>query len=94
VTETIQVRIDEGGAIIIPTDVGETLGLRPGMTLLVREQEGDLHLVSSPDGPRIVMEEDGLPAIHFPPGVQVDFEKLVEQGREERLLSLLGGGHP
>jgi AbrB family looped-hinge helix DNA binding protein len=40
-SQTVEISLDDGGQITIPSDVKDKLGWSPGMTLLVEEGDED-----------------------------------------------------
>lgn len=81
-------KIDRAGRVVLPKPVRERWGLRPGTELELVERPEGLLLKPVAVAPALV-KEDGL-WLHkgaADPNARWD---LIEQGREERLHSILG----
>jgi len=84
----MELQIDRAGRIVVPKKVREHLGLKPGSSLRLEERANSLVLYKVDDQPSL-MEVDGL-LVHtgkLPAGY--DWNSLVEQDREERILELI-----
>jgi bifunctional DNA-binding transcriptional regulator/antitoxin component of YhaV-PrlF toxin-antitoxin module len=89
--QEIEVSLDEQGHLVIPKDVGEQLGLKLGMTLIV-EQSGSDNVRLSPqsDAPTLI-DEGGVWVVHG--GVDwsdVDTVDLIRRDRDQRAAHLIG----
>ena len=71
--------IDEAGRLLIPKEIRDAAGLRPGMTLDVRYEDGDIRIEPQPSI-RLVRRGRFLVAVSEEPG-PASLE-IVEQTRE------------
>ncbi len=55
--------IDAGGRVVVPKDVRERLGLRPGSRIVLREVQGCLEISPATTGVRLVDHEGTLVAV-------------------------------
>lgn len=55
--------IDAGGRVVVPKDVRERLGLRPGSRIVLREVEGHLEISPVTTPVRLVDQEGTLVAV-------------------------------
>lgn len=79
--------IDKAGRVVIPKAIRERAGLRPGMELTVRVENGVVEL--EPEGPEAgIVYHDGLPylgsAAGTPPVSQDEINEWIRILREER----------
>jgi len=81
----MDVTLDRFGRLVIPKAVRSALGLGPGSTLEIEEQEGALLLRPRRPEPDLV-EEDGV--LVFTGEAAGDLEAAVESHRRERLARL------
>jgi AbrB family looped-hinge helix DNA binding protein len=95
-TETIQVKIDDQGDIVIPAEIRERLGVTQGMTFIAQVgEQGQLHLRAQQELPEVI-EEDGVLIVTSPLSPDIESSELlshnlmdaVRQHRERRLASL------
>jgi AbrB family looped-hinge helix DNA binding protein len=78
-TEDIKARINENGRIVIPAQIREKLGLKPGDTLLLRV-EGDALFIESQQS-RIRRVQERLRRLI--PADRVLSDELIAERREE-----------
>jgi AbrB family looped-hinge helix DNA binding protein len=78
-TEDIKARINENGRIVIPAQIREKLGLKPGDTLLLRV-EGDALFIESQQS-RIRRVQESLRRLI--PADRVLSDELIAERREE-----------
>jgi AbrB family looped-hinge helix DNA binding protein len=55
--------IDAGGRVVVPKEVRERLGLRPGSRIVLREVQGCLEISPATTGVRLVDHEGTLVAV-------------------------------
>jgi AbrB family looped-hinge helix DNA binding protein len=82
------VRIDRAGRIVLPKPMRERLGFRVGADLVAEERAEGVFIKSAGGEPTLVVE-DGL-LVHqgrAEPGA--DWERVIDDAREERLQELL-----
>jgi hypothetical protein len=85
--QIIEVTLDESGGILIPPAASASLGLSPGMTLIVEEaDEGGVRLHAQPETPLLVDKGGVLVVRAEPVG---DLANIVEQERNRRALDLM-----
>ena len=83
----MDLQIDRAGRIVVPKQVREHLGLKPGSSLRLEERP-DAIILHKVDHHPTLAEEDGL-LVHtgkLPAGY--DWNSLVERDREERISEL------
>ncbi|MEX2431164.1 MAG: AbrB/MazE/SpoVT family DNA-binding domain-containing protein [Dehalococcoidia bacterium] len=89
-TNAFQVQVGRQGRIVIPAEVRQALGIKPGDTLFARLAEGQLVLETR----ERVIERIRSIFSHVPPGVSLADELIAERraeaAREE--AELAGGG--
>ena len=63
----MMVSIDRAGRVVVPKDLRDLLGLRPGAELLLEVVGDGLRLTPARPQPRRVVEVDGWPVIEASP---------------------------
>lgn len=82
------VTIDEKGTIRVPDNISAQLGLLPGMSLVVEQDEGNgISLRIDPDEARLV-DKEGVLVIDAEP--LVDVTQFIHLHRSERISHLSG----
>jgi AbrB family looped-hinge helix DNA binding protein len=84
----MEIRIDKAGRIVVPKPLRERLGFKPDTELEAIEQPEGLLLKRVEQGPSMV-KVDGLWVHRGIPEPGVNWERIVEDVREERIQSLL-----
>lgn len=90
--KTITLKIDKLGRILIPQGVRERLGLTPGTTLkLVEENDKAIYLEPVQEEPKIIYK-NGVPVIasKSPGTSKVDIVGAIHRDREERMNRIAG----
>lgn len=85
---TIKLRIDKGGRVVIPKPVRERLGFRPGAQLEAHEEARGL-VLKAPSAKVAMVREDGLWVHQGEPTGPLDFQAVIEEVREERHRAIL-----
>jgi AbrB family looped-hinge helix DNA binding protein len=87
---SMEVSIDKAGRVVVPKPVRDRLGLRQDSKLrLVETSEGfTLTPVDRPTG--LVRDEDGWLVFSGESSSKIDWDRLAEEDREERIRR--GGG--
>jgi len=84
----MELQIDRAGRIVVPKQVRENLGLKPGTSLRLEERADSIILRKIDHQPALIEVEGFL--VHtgkLPMGY--DWDSLVEQEREERIRELI-----
>jgi hypothetical protein len=85
--QVIEVTLDESGSILIPPAVSGSLGLSPGMTLIVEAaDEGGVRLRAQPEAPFLV-DKGGVLVVRAQPAG--DLADAVQRERNRRALDLM-----
>jgi AbrB family looped-hinge helix DNA binding protein len=88
--ETIILKIDKLGRIVIPQAVRERLGLQPGASLRLVQQDDDaIYLEPVEDDSKIVYK-NGVPVIRGSMNTDIDIVAGIRQDRDERTSYLAG----
>jgi AbrB family looped-hinge helix DNA binding protein len=85
----MSLKIDQAGRIVVPKPMRDRLGLRPNTEIEIVEQAGGLLLRPLESQPTLVKRENGL-LVHrgvAEPGA--DFDRVLDDVREERIQSIL-----
>jgi len=85
----MNLKIDQAGRIVVPKPMRDRLGLRPNTEIEIVEQAGGLLLRPVESRPTLVKRESGL-LVHqgvAEPGA--DFDRVLDDVREERIQSIL-----
>ena len=82
----IEVEVDAANRIFIPAELQNRLGLQPGMTLVVEEEQGGVALHVQAGSPMLVDKGGVLVAQVESIG---DITDIVRQERDRRMLELL-----
>lgn len=86
-SQIIQLSLDDVGRILVPAWVREKLGLAPGMTLVVEnDNEGSVRLRVQPQEQALIREEGILVARGEP---LVDLDDVTRHERDERVSDLV-----
>lgn len=80
---TIELKIDRAGRLVIPKPIRDRLGLKPGARLEAREHDNQLILKSVSDQPALVREK-GLWVHQGEPTGSLDLRRAIDEVREER----------
>jgi AbrB family looped-hinge helix DNA binding protein len=83
------VTIDSAGRIVVPKRLRDNLGLAPGSELELQEQNGSLTLTPANRQSHLV-KRDGVWTLAGLPDRGVDWNKRIEEDREERIRYLAG----
>jgi AbrB family looped-hinge helix DNA binding protein len=86
------VTIDSAGRIVVPKRLRDNLGLAPGTELELEEQNGSLTLTPAKRRSYLV-KRNGRWVFTGLPDRGVDWNKLIEDDREERIRYLSGIDH-
>jgi AbrB family looped-hinge helix DNA binding protein len=84
----MELHIDRAGRIVVPKQVREHLGLKPGSCLRLEESAGSLILRKVDPEPSLI-EIDGLLAHTGKLHAGYDWESLVAEDREDRIRELI-----
>ena len=84
----MEIRIDKAGRIVVPKPLRERLGFKPDTELEAIEQPDGVLLKRVEQRPSMV-KIDGLWVHRGVPEPGVNWERIVEDVREERIQSLL-----
>ena len=84
----MQLRIDRVGRIVVPKPLRERLGFRPDTELAAIEQPGGVFLKRVEQRPSMV-KVDGLWVHQGSPEPGANWERILEDMREERIESVL-----
>ena len=79
--------VDDEGRVVLPAAIREQAGLIPGTEVEVRYEDGEVRLVRTGPGPRLVRVRGRLrarPTAAADERVPVDVAKLVEEERDRR----------
>ena len=83
------VQIDKAGRIVLPKRIRERLSLRPGSSLSV--EEGPDGVLLRPLEQRISLVENAGMLVHMgQPVASLDWDRLVEDAREEHFRDIAG----
>lgn len=85
----MELQVDKAGRIVLPKRIRDRLRLRPGSALKLEEGPDGLFL-RPVERPASLVEKDGI-LVHMgeaPPGF--DWNRAVEEHREERIKDLAG----
>jgi AbrB family looped-hinge helix DNA binding protein len=89
---TMTTTIDADGKIVIPEELLEQAGIKPGMQVTITYYNGRIEI--EPAGPGMHIEMRGRVAVLVPnePVEQsnIDVVKLIDELREERINEILG----
>lgn len=78
-TDPIHVKVDSAGRLLVPAELREKFGIRPGGMVVLREKEGHLQIVNQ----RQLMREAQAYFRQFvPEGVSLVDELIAERRRE------------
>jgi AbrB family looped-hinge helix DNA binding protein len=78
-TDTRRVRVDVAGRVVIPADLREHLGIRPGQELILVDEPNGMQLRTFAQAVRVAQEAF---APYRVPGVSV-VDELLQERREE-----------
>ncbi len=81
------VRIDKLGRIVVPKNIRQRLGLKPGAELEISEQLGGI-LLRRPHQVPSMVQVDGLWVHQGAPEPGVNWDQVIQDSREERLANL------
>jgi AbrB family looped-hinge helix DNA binding protein len=77
--EIIHAKLDSAGRLLVPAELRESLGLRPGSTVVLRVEGDGLHIVSQY---RLMEEAQAYFRQFIPEGVSLAEELIAERRRE------------
>lgn len=80
-------KIDGRGRIALPKSVRDRLGFNPGSEL---DLEGSADSITLKPVPGVVLDENGQLVFTGKPMCGIDWVRLVEYGREERIREIGG----
>ena len=85
----VTLKIDNAGRIVVPKPIRERLGLRAGSDIEITETPDGIVLKPVPDRP--AMEKvNGLWVHHGQPPANFDWDRFLNEEREERTRRILG----
>ncbi len=76
---SMKVKLDGEGRVAIPPSVRQALGLKPGDTLIVSAEDGDLHFLSIPSA---IRKAQAIVRKFVPEGVSLADELIDDRRRE------------
>ena len=79
--------LDKFGRIVIPKEIRDALGLRPGSTFFIEENNQEILLKPIEETPHLKNVGGWLV---FAGEIQGDFSRIVESVREERIRHVAG----
>jgi AbrB family looped-hinge helix DNA binding protein len=84
----IKLRIDKSGRIVVPKPLRDRLGLKPGTELEILDQQDGVLLRTPEERPALV-KVDGLWVHRGVARAGADWERIIQEAREERIESIL-----
>ena len=84
-TELAQLSIDEKGCIRLPLTLQDRLGVEPGMTLILEEDERGEVVLKPQESHPMVVNKDGVLVVRAEPIVGLD--QVVRRHRDARATS-------
>ena len=88
--ELMQVSIDKAGRVLVPKPVRHRLGLRGESKLDLVETTEGIFLKPADRRPGLSLDDDGWLVISGEPIGNLDWGRLVETNREERMQKIAG----
>ena len=85
----MQLKLDKAGRIVVPKRIRERFQFQPGTPIEVEEDAGGIRLLSNQPPSRLVWE-NGVPVFAGEPLPGVDWDRLVDNEREERIRKIAG----
>jgi AbrB family looped-hinge helix DNA binding protein len=85
----MHVKVDQAGRIVLPKKVRDRLGLRKDSELELKESTEGIVLKPVDEG-SLWRDENGWPVFHGRPIGRVDWNRLVDEMREERMREIGG----
>ena len=79
VAATVWTKMGEGGRVVIPAEIRHLLGLKPGNQVLLRVEDGELHVLTARQA---IGRAQELARPFVRPGVSVVDELIVERRAE------------
>jgi AbrB family looped-hinge helix DNA binding protein len=76
VAASVWTKLGEGGRVVIPAEIRQMLGLKTGSQVLLRVEDGELHLLTSRQA---VKRAQALARPYIEPGVSVVDELIAER---------------
>ena len=87
--QAVEVTLDDQGHILIPKNIGEQMGLKPGMTLLVEQGDDEAVRLTPQAKQPTLIDEGGLLVVSGVDWFNVDTNDLIQRHREQRIFDLI-----
>ncbi|MFZ1890104.1 MAG: AbrB/MazE/SpoVT family DNA-binding domain-containing protein [Candidatus Binataceae bacterium] len=88
ISSTMKLKIDKAGRVVIPKSLRERFGFKHGVGVEAYEEGNGLILKAASAGPSMVREK-GLLVHQGKPLERLDWQRIIEEVREERHRAIL-----